>query len=75
MEELNRLNPVDKKGVRRKRLHQYLSEELGIRVLRNRIGKITALLQISPNKRRFEGDFKRMESKQLMFDFEELEEI
>ena len=72
LEELNRLNPADKKGARRKRLHQFLKAEKGIQVLRNRIGKVTALLQISPSKRRFEDNFKRMESKQLAFDFEDI---
>jgi hypothetical protein len=74
LEELNRLNPADKKGARRKRLHQFLNEDIGIRVLRNRIGKITALLQISPNKRKFDSNFNRMESKQIqLFDLEEFE--
>jgi hypothetical protein len=71
LEELNELNPVDIKGDRKKRFHQFLNEEKGIKILRNRIGKITALLQISPNKRVFERNYKRMESKQYAFDFEE----
>ena len=70
LEKLNEINPADEKGARRKRLHQYLNQEKGIQVLRNRIGKVTALMQISPNKRRFDGNFKRMESKQLEFDFD-----
>jgi len=76
LEELNRLNPADKKGARRKRLHQFLNEDLGTRVLRNRIGKVTALLQISPNKRKFDSNFFRMESKQMsLFDWDEFEEV
>ena len=72
--ELNRLNPVGEKGARKKRLHQYLNKDIGIQVLRNRIGKVTALLQISPSKRRFDSNFNRMESKQLrMFDLDEFE--
>lgn len=75
LEELNRLNPTDKKGARQKRLHQFLNEDIGVRVLRNRIGKVTALLQISPNKRKFESNFARMESKQMsMFDLDDFEE-
>jgi hypothetical protein len=47
---------------------------MGIRVLRNRIGKVTALLQISPNKRRFDGNINRMESKQMqLFDLAEFD--
>lgn len=75
LEELNRLNPVDKKGARQKRLHQFLNEDIGVRVLRNRIGKVTALLQISPNKRKFDSNFSRMESKQMsLFDLDDFEE-
>ena len=69
LEKLNKLNPTDQKGARKKRLHQFLNEEKGIQVLRNRIGKVTALLQISPSNRRFRDNFQRMESKQQSFDF------
>ena len=69
LEKINELNPPNETGARRKRLHQYLNEQKGIQVLRNRIGKITALLQISSSKRRFEENYKRMESKQKAFDF------
>ena len=69
LDELNKLNPSDEKGARKKRLHQFLNEEKGIQVLRNRIGKVTALLQISPNKRIFKDNFNRMESKQRAFEF------
>lgn len=69
LERLNELNPTNEKGARKKRLHQFLNEEKGIQVLRNRIGKVTALLQISPSNRRFKNNFKRMESKQQSFDF------
>jgi len=69
LDKLNELNPADEKGARKKRLHQYLNEEKGIQVLRNRIGKVTALLQISANRRVFRNNFNRMESKQRAFDF------
>jgi len=75
LKESHRLNPADKKGARRKRLHQFLNETKGVQKLRNRIGKITALLQISPNRRRFDGNFKRMESKQLEFDLDDVEYV
>lgn len=66
---LNELNPANEKGFRKKRLHQYLSEDLGLKVLRDRISKVTALLQVSPSLRRFKDNFKRMENKQRSFDF------
>ncbi len=75
LEELNRLNPTDEKGARRKRLHQFLNEEKGILVLRSRIHKVTALLQISPNKRKFDSNYNRMESKQRQFQLFDLEEL
>jgi hypothetical protein len=74
LDELRNLNPVDRNGARRNRFHQFLTEELGIKTLRNRIAKVTALLQISANKRRFESNYQRMESKQnSLFDIDEYE--
>jgi hypothetical protein len=75
LEKLNELNPADEKGARKMRLHQFLNEEKGIQILRNRIGKITALLQISPSRRRFKDNFNRMESKQRSFEFYDDENI
>src|SRR5262249_48078656 len=76
LSKLQELNPRNEKGNRPKKLHSYLNEIKGIQVLRNRIGKVTALLQISPNKRRFDENFARMESKSQqpqLFDTEEYE--
>jgi hypothetical protein len=74
LDKLQELNPSDEKGARKKRFHQFLNEELGIRVLRNRIGKVTALLQVSSNKRKFQANYERMESKQMrLFNLEEFE--
>jgi len=42
LDELNRLNPADNKGARRKRLHQHLNDSLGIQVLRNNARQRTA---------------------------------
>jgi hypothetical protein len=39
--------------------------------LRDRIAKVTAIMQISPNMRRFKESYERMESKQLWLDFPE----
>jgi hypothetical protein len=69
LEKLNELNPTDEKGARKKRLHQFLNEDFGTRVLRDRISKITAVLQISPSSRRFIDNFMRFESKQPKFEF------
>ena len=68
LDKLKELNPLNKKGQRRKRLHQFLNEDMG---LRDRIAKVTAIMQISPNMRRFKESYERMESKQLWLDFPE----
>lgn len=68
-EELDRLNPTTSKGTRKKRLHQFLTEAKGLRVLRDRIAKVTGLMQISANKRKFKALYERLESKQRWFDF------
>lgn len=76
LDKLQELNPRNEKGNRPKKLHSFLNEMKGIQVLRNRIGKITALLQISPNKRKFDSNFARMEGKSRQLDlFEELEDL
>lgn len=59
------------KGAKSNRLHQFLNDERGLRVLRDRIGKITVLLQISNDKSKFESAYGRMESKQMWFNFED----
>ena len=69
LDELNRLNPLDKKGHRKNRLHQFLSDKLGLRVLRDRIAKVTAIMQISPNMRRYKESYERMESNRMWFNF------
>jgi len=69
--ELQRRNPLNERGQRKKRLHQFLNENKGLRTLRDRISKITAIMQISPNMRRFKESYERMESKQMWFNFPE----
>lgn len=63
LDKLQELNPRNEKGNRPKKLHQFLNDQKGIQVLRHRIGKITGLLQISANKRKFDENFARMEGK------------
>jgi predicted transcriptional regulator len=70
-EEIDKLNPRNEKGDRKKRLHQFLTEDRGLRVLRDRISKATAIMQISPNMRKFKESYERLESKQMWFNFPE----
>lgn len=75
LSKLKELNPHNERGNRVKRLHSFLNEQKGIQVLRNRIGKVTALLQISANKRKFDANFARMESKSQQLDLPGMEEL
>lgn len=63
LDKLQELNPLNENGNRSKNFHQFMNEQKGIQVLRNRIGKVTALLQVSANKRKFDELFNRMEGK------------
>ncbi len=58
----------NQKKSKHKRLHQFLSQDIGLSVLRNRIGRISALLDISPNLRKFKEHYVRMEGKQQWLD-------
>lgn len=72
LKELDERNPKTEKGYRKKRMHQFFNEEKGLKVLRAQIWQIVALLNVSPNKRRFESNFERLTSKQLwLFDDDE----
>lgn len=73
LNELDKRNPSDEKGTRKKRHHTLLNEEIGIPSLRKMIERVTALLSISPNKRRFDNAYSRMMGKPYtpdMFDEE-----
>jgi hypothetical protein len=57
LEELDRINPkIDKKGTRRARFHQHLSEGYGIEKLKRQVGEIMTLLKVSDTI----GQFKRL---------------
>jgi hypothetical protein len=57
LEELDRLNPkIDKKGNRRARFHQHLSEGYGIEKLKRQVGEILTLIKVSDSV----GQFKRL---------------
>ena len=57
LEELDKINPkIDKKGTRRVRFHQHLSEGYGIEKLKRQVGEILTLLKVSDTV----GQFKRL---------------
>lgn len=60
LDSLNKVNPpIDSRGGRRYKQHQFLSDELGLKALRKQINDITLLAQISISKQEFERLFKR----------------
>jgi hypothetical protein len=60
LNELDKRNPVNSKGVRKVRFHQLMNEEKGLQVLRSHIWQVTALSKISANKRKFENNYARL---------------
>jgi hypothetical protein len=62
LEELDRVNPkMDKKGTRRARFHQHLSEGYGIEKLKRQVGEILTLIKVSDTI----GQFKRLFAKRF----------
>jgi len=60
LKRLEEKNPINEKGYRESRFHQFLSETKGITVLRAQIWQIIGLLKASASKRRFEANYERM---------------
>lgn len=60
LKKLDEKIPRDKKGRKKARLHSATSEEIGLPAVRSQIWQVLAALKISPDKRRFEGNFARM---------------
>lgn len=62
LEELDNLNPkIDKKGTRRWRFHQHLSQGYGIEKLKHQVQEIMTLMKVSDTV----GQFKRLFSKRF----------
>jgi hypothetical protein len=62
LEELDRINPkIDKKGTRRARFHQHLSEGYGIEKLKRQVQEVMTLIKVSDTV----GQFKRLFSKRF----------
>ena len=60
LEELDKLNPtIDKKGTRRDRFHQHLSEDYGLEKLRIQVREVITILKISNSMDEFKRLFKR----------------
>jgi hypothetical protein len=63
LDELDRRNPVNEKGIRPVRFHQLMNDEKGLRVLRSMIWQVIAVLKTSANKRKFENSYARLMGK------------
>lgn len=62
LEELDRVNPkIDKRGTRRARFHQHLSEGYGIEKLKRQVGETLTLMKVSDTV----GQFKRLFAKRF----------
>lgn len=60
LRELDKRNPRNEKGVRKKRHHQLTSEEVGLPALRSQIWQTVAVLKTSSNKRTFETNYAKL---------------
>jgi hypothetical protein len=60
LEELDRINPkIDKKGTRKARFHQHLSEGYGIEKLKRQVGEVLTLIKVSDSVNQFKKLFLR----------------
>ena len=59
LEELKRKNPIDSRGNRRYRHHQWLTDNIGNSALEKQIVKIITLMQVSETWEEFEEKFER----------------
>ncbi len=65
--ELKRITPIDSKGRYKARLHQSLTDELGVPHLEKQLTSTTTLMRVSPNKSHFLRLFRRAFDRQLEF--------
>lgn len=58
--ELDKRNPINKKGTRSIRFHQIMNEEKGLPILRAQIWQVAAVIKVSANKKKFENSYARL---------------
>lgn len=74
-ESVRKLNPMDHKGNRKFKHHQFLTEE-GLALLRDQIVKVVTLMEDSPNWGRFKVRFNRMFSnKPIQMELDFMDEV
>jgi hypothetical protein len=65
--ELTKAQRANSGTERRKRLHQFLSD-IGVKALRQRLGQLLGIAQVSRDQREYEGYVKRIFGQQLELD-------
>ena len=60
LDELRHKNPINKKGYRTKKHHQFLTGEIGIPHLEKHITKLITIMELSDNSAEFKKNFKRV---------------
>ena len=63
--KLDELNPPNEKWQRKRRHHQYLTDNIGLQHFKSQLAGVMALLRASPNKRVFTTLFERAFGKQM----------
>ncbi len=53
LEELTKRNPADKRGVRKTKHHQWLTEDIGHPTLQKHLAMVVALMRVAPNWNKF----------------------
>ena len=75
LEELERLNPKNRRGFRRRRYHQWLTDDVGHPALQSHLGGVVALMRVSKNWRdltqKLKKAYPRMYDNLEMFEEEE----
>lgn len=61
-------NSREKSGERWKKLHQFLSE-IGVKALRNQVGRLTGIAEVSADRQEYERNVNRIFGVQTAFDF------
>jgi hypothetical protein len=60
LEELRKRNPVTEKGVRGRKHHQLLTEEIGVTHLERHITKLVTVMELSDSPRDFDNKFQKV---------------
>lgn len=60
LEELQKRNPITKKGTRSRKHHQLLTEEIGVTHLERHVTKLVTVMELSDSPRDFDNKFQKV---------------